>query len=203
MAELNYPSNSNNKEEKRVEQVTVGKVVARKKGLGQKIKETFVEDTNQSVGDFLLFDVVIPTLKSLMMDMLTQGLERKFYGTTTPNRKRKGGSSRYVSYDDYYDRDKRTDRRGDRRELSRKARATHDFDQIVLESRGEAEHVLDRLGDLIEEYKQATVSDLYDLVGYTGEFTDDSWGWTSLRGARVVSQRDGYLLDMPRPEPID
>jgi hypothetical protein len=86
--------------------------------------------------------------------------------------------------------------------MSRQQRAQHDFSDIILASRADAEDVLDRLRDLINQYEMATVSDLYDLVGLTGEFTDDKWGWYDLRSAAVQAVRGGYLLRLPRTQPL-
>lgn len=86
--------------------------------------------------------------------------------------------------------------------LSRQARANHDFGEIILATRAEAEDVLEQLRELINQYEIATVSDLYQLVGHTGEFTDDKWGWDDLRSASIRPIRGGYLLNMPRTQPI-
>jgi hypothetical protein len=87
--------------------------------------------------------------------------------------------------------------------MSQRGRAKHDFDEIVLDQRAEAEEVIDRLYDVVNKYEQATVADLYDLVGLSSTHTDHKWGWTDLRGAGVSRIRDGYLLDLPDPEPLD
>jgi hypothetical protein len=87
--------------------------------------------------------------------------------------------------------------------LSREARAKHNFDEIVLNSRVEAEEVIDRLYDVVSRYESASVADLYELVGLSSTHTDHKWGWTDIRGAGVQRVRDGYLLDLPSPEPLD
>ena len=87
--------------------------------------------------------------------------------------------------------------------MSRRAKATHNFDEIILATRHEAEEVIDRLFDLISRYETATVADLYELVGEDRSYTDDKWGWTDIRGAGVQRVRNGYLLNLPRPEPLD
>jgi hypothetical protein len=87
--------------------------------------------------------------------------------------------------------------------MSQRGRAKHDFDEIVLDQRSEAEEVIDRLYDVVNKYEQATVADLYDLVGLSSNHTDHKWGWTDLRGSGVSRIRDGYLLDLPDPEPLD
>ena len=70
--------------------------------------------------------------------------------------------------------------RDERREPSARNRSRHDFDDIVLDSRGEAEEVLSTLVDLVEDYGVASVADLYDLVGIESTFVDTKYGWTNL-----------------------
>ena len=82
-------------------------------------------------------------------------------------------------------------------------RARLNFDDIILESRGEAEEVLSHLLELVENYGVASVADLYELVGITGSFTDNKYGWTNLSTASVSRVRDGYLLNLPNATPID
>ena len=79
---------------------------------------------------------------------------------------------------------------------------SHSYDDIFLETRGEAEAVLTRMDELIDEYGTVSVSDLYDLVGVTGSFTDCKYGWTDLRSASVSRTRDGYMLKLPRAMPL-
>jgi hypothetical protein len=86
--------------------------------------------------------------------------------------------------------------------LSRRARANFDFDEIILPTRVEAEEVIDRMFDLVAKYEMVTVADLYDLVGIQGNYTDEKYGWEDVRGAGVTRVSNGYLLDIPRPEPL-
>lgn len=71
-----------------------------------------------------------------------------------------------------------------------------------MESRPEAETVLDNLYDILNKYDVVSVSDLYELVGITPQHTDQKWGWTTLQGAGVSRMRDGYLLNLPEPQPL-
>jgi hypothetical protein len=52
----------------------------------------------------------------------------------------------------------------------------------------------------VSQYEQATVNDLYELVGVSGNFTDENYGWTDIRGAGITRIRGGYLLDLPKAE---
>ena len=87
--------------------------------------------------------------------------------------------------------------------MSRRGRSTHDFGEIILATRVEANTVIERLYDLVNQFEVASVKDLYELVGAESDYTDEKWGWTSMQGSDVQRINEGYLLDLPRPEPID
>lgn len=203
----NFPGNSKSPkktERKQLTRVTTSDPVQRKTPLGKKIASTFAGDDAKSVGIYILFDVVIPAVKAMMSDAASQGIDRLLFGDV---RNRNRGGSR-TDYNKIYNggttvRYGRSPEETPRRAMSQRGRATHDFDEIVLESRGEAEEVLDILQSSIDQYDTATVSDLYALVGITGSFTDDKWGWTNLIDASVSHVREGYLLNLPKPQPLD
>lgn len=218
---INYPANTRKAkvakdpvedkvepaEKKKIEPVVSGKVIQRKKPLSKKIAETFTGDDAKSVGEYILFDVCIPAAKAMIADATSQGAERLLFGEVRSSRRTANTSYRpgYTSYDKVRTPGPRAfeTERSSRPDLSRRARASHDFSEIVLADRGEAEMVLDNMGNILDSYGLVTVSDLYDLVEITGNFTDDKWGWTDLRSAQVQRVREGYLLDLPKPEPID
>jgi hypothetical protein len=151
--------------------------------------------------------VIIPATKNLITDMVSQGIERLMFGDSKSRSSRISGgrSTNYTSYNKMYSGATRSDidRPDGGRKMSERGRRTHDFDEVILEDRGEAEQVLDTLIEAIAEYDFATVTDLYDLVGITGSYVDDKWGWSDLRGSEVRRVREGYLLSLPKPQPID
>lgn len=197
------------KSEKVVEKVTTGVVARRKKPFRRKLAEVFVADDAQSVGSYILFDILIPSAKDVIADVVSQAIERTLFGGSRSPRSRAsvrpGGSAGHVSYNRYSSPAPWNRGREEQRPtVSRRARAAHDFDEIILATRGEAEEVVDRLFDLVARYQQATVADLYELVGISGNFTDEKWGWTDIRGAGVTRiSSSGYLLDLPKPELLD
>ena len=145
------------------------------------------------------------SVKDMVADVISQGVERMFLGearsTSRRPRKQYMGSNGYISYNRYSPVHR--DDPPFKPSPSRRVRASHDFDEIFLETRVEAEEVLERLFDLIERYQAATVADLYELVGVQGAYTDRKWGWIDIRGSGITRIRNGYLLDLPRPEALD
>lgn len=211
MLKDNFPSNSKtqkdiskttpvDKERKALDKVVVGSVKKQKRSLSKKLAETFLEDDTKSVGSYIFHDVLIPALKATISDMVGGGIEMLLFGERRGRNTRRDGNRSYTSYGSYYratDRDKDRDR-SPARDISRTGRARHDFDEIILETRGEAEEVLSHLVDLTIDYGMASVADLYDLVGITSNFTDNKYGWTDLRNASVSRVRGGYLINLPR-----
>jgi hypothetical protein len=194
---VDYPANSMKaKERKRPEKVIDGEVTRRKQGLASRVARTFISEDVDSVAHYLVMEVLVPAAKNMISDAFSQGIERILFGDSRPRSSpaRSGGYSTYTSYNRA--RDDRPPFPG--RQLSRQQRTVHDFNDIILSSRGEAEDVLDSLRELISQYDTATVADLYDLVGISSEFTDDKWGWSDLRSASVRAIRGGYLLNLPR-----
>jgi hypothetical protein len=177
-------------------QVTESVAIERKKGLGTKIKETFTGDDMHSVIQYVVLEVGVPAVKTLLSDVVSQGIERLLFGGAAPRGSRRSG---YTSYNKM----SQSGTTSGRPQMSARARASHDFREIVLPDRGEAEMTLDNLQAQIDEYGMATVEDLYSLVGITGNFQDSQWGWTDMRGSGVKRVREGYLLELPRTTSLD
>lgn len=181
--------------EKKVEKVVHGAVKTRKKSGLEKAKGLFISDDAANLKSYVLMDVLIPAFKKAISDIVTNGIEMILYGEASRSRRNSPAGS--VSYRNFYDR-----RDSDRRQLNSPVRTGYSVDDVVLETRGEAEDVLARMDELIEMYGVVSVADLYDLIGVTGNYTDNKYGWTNIRNAEPIRVRDGYLLKLPKPLPI-
>lgn len=195
-----YKSNSNRSkeaklEEHKVEKVVKGPVVTRKKSGLDKLKGEFISDDAKNIKSYVFGEVLIPAIKKAISDIVTDGIAILLYGESRNGGNRRSTADR-VSYRSYYDNS--YDRRGS---ISRAT--SYSYDDIILNSRGEAEDVLMRMDELMETYGLVRVADLYDLVGITGNYTDNKYGWTNIRNAEIVRVRDGYMIKMPRAVPID
>lgn len=190
-------------QDKNVKRVTKSRVI-RKKRQGN----PFASSLAESLGS-VVTDVIVPRALDVFVDASTQTIENLAYGTNNkkPRRTRSGGGS-YISYNRYSSpstarRSEPAPRQRDEdRHINRK-RDRHDFDDIILESRAEANDVLDSLYELVSSYGYATVADLYELVGIKATYTDENWGWTELHSTAVRKVRRGFIIDIPRPEFLD
>ena len=202
---MDYKPNSNKykeeqrqQSEKKVQKVVSGTVKTKKKNEMSKFKDVFISEDAGNVKNYIVMDVLIPAMKKAISDIVRDGIDMILYGESGHGKKR--SDSYYVSYDKKYrdrDRDRSYDRDRDR------VRRGYSCDDIIIETRGEAEEVLTRMDELIETYGVASVADLYDLVGLRCEYTDNKYGWTNLRNAEPMRVRDGYMLKMPKALPID
>ena len=121
------------------------------------------------------------------------------FGDTGRIGSRKSGGSR-IAYQKYYD-----DRRDDRREYGRpRAAVGFEYDDIIFETRGDADLVLDQLESAIAKYEVASVADLYDLAGVTcRNYTANRYGWSDIQSAKVVRTSEGYVIRLPRAVQIN
>lgn len=207
-----YPSNSYSKQDgktvndtevtvKKTRQIAKGKV--RKQGLLRKFTRYIVEDTIESARERTIADIIVPGIKTLIFDALTDTLDLVLFGGSgeVSRSSRKRSNSRResrTSYDRYYDeKERRRHSRGSYRDLP------NDPDDIILDTRREAQNVLEELDYMIHKYGQASIADFYDIVGVTSEFTDNKYGWTSIRDAGIRPVREGFLIILPRTRVLD
>ena len=178
-------------EKKKVEKVVSGVVKTKKKSEIKKVADIFISEDIQNVKSYILMDVLVPAIKKAVSDIVTNGIDMILYGG-------KGSLSSKVSYRNYYDR--KDDYRPYNNPLTR---AAYDTEDIILQTRGEAEEVLARMDELISCYGVVSVADLYDLIGKTCSYTSNKYGWTNIRNAEAIRVRDGYMLKLPKALPIN
>ncbi len=202
-----YPANSRVSKDREIQSVVRKGVRRQRPGIGKRLSETFLGDDAKDVGASILWDILIPSAKDLIYDMVTGGFSMALFGGAERGRSRGGysrGSGPYVSYGsmsrgsrERRDRDERPTRRGT-------ARGSRTFDDVVFDARGDAEQVIDNLIELIKDYGVASVADFYQFAGLEHEYTDSKYGWADLRDCRVKGDlRHGYTIDFPRTEVID
>ena len=213
-----YPSNSfKNKEQeteavevsedtdipkkKEVRKVTHARV--QKQSLFKRMAKFIIEDSIETAKERAIEDIIVPGVKSLIFDTITEMFDVVLFGGggERPFRSsggRYGGSRRRekTSYSDYYDKGSKRNSRGEFRELS------YEPDEIIVDTRTEARNALDELDYTIRKYGQASVADFYDIVGVTGDWTDNQYGWTSLRGASIKPVRNGFMIVLPRTQAL-
>ena len=203
MMENNYASNSHKSREEqaasegrqKLDKVVTGTAKTRKKNDIRKFADVFISEDAKNVKQYVLMDIVVPTIKKAIIganDMILNGGNSTVGGHSTTSK---------VSYRKYYDEPRSTDRY---RQADTRPRTRFDHEDIVFESRGEAEAVLVQMGEVIDIYGFVTVADMYDLAGLTEPYTANKYGWTNIRSAEIVRiNGGGYVIKLPKASPID
>lgn len=174
--------------EKKIEKVVQGEVRSKKKSGLQKITDAFVPDDVANVKSYIIEDIVVPAAKEILLDSV-----KAILGINGKNGNKQTPASR-VSYRQYYNNDSRRNYSSG----GNRSRNSYDFDDIVIDNRGEAEEVLDRMEEIIATYGLVSVADFYELVGVPSNYTDNNYGWSNLRNAYVDRLRDGgYIIKLP------
>lgn len=198
-------------EKPKVEKIVMGKVTVKKPGLGSRFKNMLFGGETNGVGNFLLQHVIVPAAKDMVADAVREGVERMVYGETrgaNPRSRPGSGSGTFTNYSGFGNNRSsslRPDPASDPRpQLSRQARRNHNFGEVVLESRAAATEVLRRLDARIQKYDSVSVSELYQMLDITPDWTDEKYGWYDISSASIRSARGGgYLLDLPPTEPLN
>ena len=204
-----FPPNSQKaktpgREPKKVERVTSAEVVRRRRPLGKQFKNTFFGGDANTAVQYMISNVLVPAAKEAIVEAASSGFEKLVYGDTRPRRGAPTSGYGHINYNRMGGPKAQDDRPPSPRGISRGGRARHDFGELVIQHRQEAEEVLERLYDILGKYDTVTVADLYELVGLASSHTDHKWGWTDLHGAQIGRSRGGgYLLDLPDPESLE
>lgn len=176
--------------DKKVEKVVKGTVKKKRKSEVTKFKDTFISEDINSVKSYILLDVLVPSIKKALSDIVKDGIDMILYGDKQGSRT----NSSHVPYRNYS---------SGSRQSNRASRTNYDFADLVFDTRGEAKSVLSSMDELIDHYGVVTVADMCDLAGVTCNYTDNKYGWMNIASAQVVHGRDGYIIKMPRVVPVD
>ena len=182
--------------EKKVEKVITGSAKSKKKNEIRKFADVFISEDVANVKSYILMDVLVPAIKKAVSDIVRNGIDMILYGETGHTKSNSTASK--ISYRNYYE--KENDYKRDRGYSG--TRTGYNLDDVILDTRGEAEEVLSRMDELVSSYGLVSVADLYDLVGITGNYTDNKYGWTDIRSASPVRVREGYMLKLPKVLPL-
>lgn len=193
MAEYKMKTNASEskQEEKKVDKIITGTAKTKPNEV-RKFAGLIVSDDASNVGNYVLMDVLIPTFKKAVVDVVDMIL----FGEKGGKRRSDGRTPYRNYYDDRNDRPRKTANMAGR----------FDYDDISFDSRGDAELVLDQMRDLVDGdrgFGLVTVADMYDLAGLQAPFTARKYGWFNLRTAEVIRGRDGFYIRLPKAMPID
>ena len=184
----NLPNNSNNfkdEKSKKVEPVVSNPV---------KLKKQSVITTRLKSSGNEMVDILWHSLKKTILEMIKRGADTFFDEPDNSRQSRDSKPYDYVSYKDRY-RDSYEDR-------SERSYRISDPNDIIFQSKREAEDVLEKLDETIEVYGWASIGDVFDMCRLRSDNnTNFRYGWKNLKVARVVEYNDGYGIKFPKALP--
>lgn len=202
MTDREYPSNSKSAkpgpEPRKVEQVVTTPVTSRQKSVGKRLKEALIGGDSRTAVQYVIGEVIVPQAKDMISEALTSMIERIIFNGDGGRSRR--SSNRTAGYTNYARYSSKNIRRGDRDERVTASPRSRDLDDIIFETRAEAQNVLEQMNDLLEEYGLISIADLYTMLGWTqrSTHTDQKWGWDDLQAADIRMTRGGYILILPK-----
>lgn len=196
---------------KEVRQVGEGRV--RKQPLGKKFRGFFFTGDARTAAGYVGTEVMLPAIRDLIYQAGSAMIGRIIFGDTHRHRPYgiPPGYSQMQSQQQMHNYGAYSRMRGgppvpmiqQQPMMSPQARAHHNFDEIILQSRMEAEEVISQMYEIISTWEVVSVADLYKMVGLASTHVDHKWGWTDVRGSGVQPIRGGgYLLNLPPAQPL-
>lgn len=204
----NYPSNSKSTPAtpKTAEKIVTGEVTRRPKSLGKRLKDALIGGDSRSALQYVFAEVVIPQAKDMIAEAVTTAFEKFIFGESRSGHRRSSNRSHSSGYTNYTNRYTGRGTRtigGSRREENIVLRKSHDLDDLIFETRADAQAVLEEMYDRLEQYDTVSVAELMTMIDNPSTHTDQKWGWESLDGSEIRTiAREGYLLILPKPIPL-
>lgn len=198
----------------KVEAITKGVATPAKKSFGAKLKETFIADDARDVGEYIMWDIVIPAIKMTIYNVVVGSAGRIFLGNSQPpaGLSRRDGVTRI-------DRDRpsfsystvstaRAEAKRTPAMLTAPKSNNYDILDFEYDDRQKLEQAFDEMVNALDEYGRLTLDEYAEILShyFSGipkmDYTANSWGWRSLSSASIVVSPGGYFLKMPKPMPI-
>lgn len=174
--------------------VVQSEVKRRNSSIGRKFAETFLSSNVNDVKEYVVGDVLIPSIKDGLYDIFTGALSMLFYNSSNARRpgnstsSRKGSNINYTGFSSKPSRPKPASR--------------YDFSDIIFATRSDAQETLDSMLGILERYSMVTVHDYYELAGESATYTDQNYGWTELDNVSIMRDYEGYKLRLPKAIPL-
>lgn len=198
----------------KVEPVIKGKAHTKKRTAKTIMQAIFVPQDVASVRDYIIFDIVIPKAKTVVADLGNSILNAILFGDAGPSRVTpygQGSGVQRVSYSSYSSsRPANQNALGNGYSSNQRRVSQNDprnraiFEDVIFDSKPDADAVLNKLNEMIATYGVVSVNDAYDACDLSAPYTYNNYGWTSLSSAYVDRNHRGeWVIHFPLALPID
>lgn len=166
--------------------------------------------------DYILLDILAPTIKNVIVDTITSGINMALYGTPMGS-----GMNRTNSYFQPNHRssapwdpvqggyNNSVPRPDNRYNMNNQYNGIHQNQQqytpvntrqYYLQTRQDAELVLNEMRNILMNQGIVTYATYLQLMNMPADaYTHNNLGWADLGMAKVVTNRNGHYIDLPNP----
>jgi len=190
-------------EKKKLEKIVTGEVIVKPPGMGKKLKGVFFGGDFKQAGRSVVADVVLPTLRDLVVNAGFRALERSVYPESQQSRRRPEMRSR-IQYSSYGQTQTGSAMLPGQAPFAPTPHriGTRESNSYLIASRIDADNVLTTLVECVSTYGIVSLADLYELLGRPVAAVDNNWGWTNINTAEIRQVNAGFLLELPPMEEI-
>lgn len=179
-------------------------------------KAGFFKREGKEVADYILKDVIKPTILDSLYDLATGTIGMLIYKDPNALRRSRGISrtrgilGSVTNLTDYSGVTRRRAREPivGRTDYTNRRPSINSVDMLdginIFDSYDDAYKVRRAMLDICLNEHVITVTDLYKLVGEgeSADYTFDNWGWTSVDNSYISRNGDCYILELPRPRQL-
>lgn len=171
----------------------------KKRSSAERISEVFIAQDLKTVAGVVFERVIIPNLRRLAVDTIDSIARGVFMGDDSVGASRgERNPLRNTSYYSYYENNSGAKATT----ASHKTPGQYRFAELIFDSYGEAQLVIDKMDECLEDCGVVTIADMYGFADVTCPYTGNYYGWTNIASAKIVADSDGYWIKMPKAKPI-
>lgn len=181
--------------ERKYDKVITGSAKTKKKSEFQKFMGSFLSQDISRIKKFILYDVIRPNIKRAISEAVKTSIDMILYDDNERPAAKSNGAK--VSYNKCF--------AGSSNQPYAKARyaSGFEYDDIIFETRGDAEAVLSTMEDILTRFKVVSVGDFYDLAEVsTTNYAINKYGWNDLHDASIGRVSEGWVIRFPSVIPL-
>lgn len=172
----------------------------------QKVRSAFIADDVVNIKDYIVFDVVIPAIKTTFRNLIVNTIDLSLFGKVGGGKK--GGSNdTYIAYERAYG-----GRGGGERMYSPKPQTrdngsidVREIDRVWFETEQEANDVIYMCREIYDANAGVlSVAEFLDAAQMKTSPIHHKWGWIDISHASAEPYPDGsgWYVNLPRPRPL-
>ena len=192
-----------------------GGITKKEPSFGEKLKRSFVKDDARNIRDYIVFDIIIPSLRKSVFDTIV-GTAAQIFGISVPRSIGYFGDGRYNGNERLTPHERQF---RDYNSISSRPRTgigtlpSERYDRFYVSDypftyKEDADEVLMRMMDICDSYGWVSVSKFFEIADPNGTvegknpYTNNNYGWTDITGSVVKYIQDyGYIITLPPARP--